>query len=386
MSAVRFGRIVPGRSAKVLDAAVPVMVAGVITVGGVLQGGDKWRPLALALGLAAAASLVARRRAPGWTLAISGTLAVILMHVVPEAGPSVVLAPAIALYSLALTRGRRYQLLAAVAIVLAVLGMEAISSGADDLLPAFGHLLLVAIPLLLAETYRTRQAYVLVLRERAELAERTREQEAERRAQEERLRIARDLHDVVAHTLTTINVQAATAAELLDRNPGHARTALETIEDASRDAINELRAILGILREPGANAPTTPAPGVDDVAELVRKTREGGLDVEFEIDGERPERLAETVSLAAFRIVQESLTNARRHAAGAPVRVRLSYEPGALAVSVLNAAGHSANENGSTGVGIAGMAERAAAVGGSLSAEPVPDGFRVAAELPYTPA
>ena len=224
-----------------------------------------------------------------------------------------------------------------------------------------------------------------MLRERAELAERTREQEAERRAQEERLRIARDLHDVVAHTLTTINVQAATAAELLDRNPGHARTALETIEDASRDAINELRAILGILREPGANAPTTPAPGVDDVAELVRKTREGGLDVEFEIDGERPERLAETVSLAAFRIVQESLTNARRHAAGAPVRVRLSYEPGALAVSVLNAAGHSANENGSTGVGIAGMAERAAAVGGSLSAEPVPDGFRVAAELPYTP-
>ena len=362
------------------------MVAGVITVGGVLHGGDKWRPLALGLGLAAAASLVARRRAPGWTLAVSGTLAVILMHVVPAAGPAVVLAPAVALYSLALARGRRYQVLAAVATLLAVLGLETFGPGADDLLPAFGHLLLVAIPLLLAETHRTRQAYVAVLRERAELAERTREQEAQQRAQEERLRIARDLHDVVAHTLTTINVQAATAAELLDRNPEHARSALETIEDASRDAIHELRAILGILREPGTDAPTAPAPGVDDVAELVRKTRDGGLDVELEIDGDRPERITETVSLAAFRIVQESLTNARRHAAGAPVRVRLSYEPGALAVSVQNARGQSANGNGSTGVGIAGMAERAAAVGGTLTAAPVHDGFRVAAELPYARA
>jgi signal transduction histidine kinase len=185
---------------------------------------------------------------------------------------------------------------------------------------------------------------------------------------------------------STINVQAATAAELLDRNPDHARTALDTIEDASRNAIDELRAVLGILREPGTNAPTAPAPGVDDVSELVSATREGGVDVELEIDGQRPERLAEAVSLAAYRIVQESLTNARRHAAGAPVRVRLSYEPGALAVSVRSAAGLSANGNGSTGVGIAGMAERAAAVGGTLSAEPVADGFRVAAELPYARA
>jgi signal transduction histidine kinase len=202
------------------------------------------------------------------------------------------------------------------------------------------------------------------------------------------MRIARDLHDVVAHTLTTINVQAATAAELLDRDPAHARRALETIEDASRDAIDELRAVLGVLRDDDEpDAPLTPAPDVDTVSELVARARQEGVDVRLEVEGERPDQVPDAVSLAAFRIVQESLTNGRRHASGAPVRVLLSFEPAQLSVAVENGAGGSGNGVAATiGVGILGMSERASAVGGTLRAGPLPHGYRVDAALPYARA
>jgi signal transduction histidine kinase len=385
----RFG-FVQRRSTHLLllDAAVPLIVGAVITLGGVLHGGGDVRPAALAVGLGAAASLFGRRRAPGWTLAVSGGLSLIQFHLDSAAAATTILAPAVALYSLALRSGRKRQLLAALAAVTAVVIAESLHSGGPTPLQTLGHVLLIAIPLLAAEAHRTRHAYVSLLRERLELSERRREQEAQQRAGQERMRIARDLHDVVAHTLTTINVQAATAAELLDRDPGHARAALETIEDASRDAIGELRAILGVLRDvdPGA-APLAPAPGVDTVAELVERTGEAGLDVELEVTGGRPERLPDAVSLAAFRIVQESITNARRHAAGAPVRVSIRFEPSCLAVAVENSAGRPTNGDGAgPGVGIIGMTERASALGGTLRATPMRGGFRVDAELPYARA
>ena len=371
-----------------LDAVVPLVAGAVITLGGVLHDGGGVRPLELVLGLGAAAALVARRRAPGVTLAVSGALALVLLHIDASAGATAVIAPAVALYSLALQRGRKAQLMAAFAAIAAVILADALHSGSPTLLQTIGHALLVAIPLLAADVHRTRHAYVELLREQLELAERTREQEAERRAEQERMRIARDLHDVVAHTLTTINVQAATAAHLIDSNPAHARAALETIEDSSRGAIGELRAILGVLREAGdGEAPRVPTPGLNDVADLVRRTREQGLDVDIDLIGEPPERVPEAVSLAAFRIVQESLTNARRHAAGAPVRVRLSFEASGLNLAVENGAGMSSQTNGTKpGVGIVGMRERASAIGGTLRAGRLPGGFRVDAELPYARA
>jgi signal transduction histidine kinase len=372
----------------VLDLVVSLVVGAVITLGGVLHGDGSDRPLAVAVGLGAAGTLLGRRRAPGWTLAASGGLALVLLHLAPSAGATAVIAPAVALYSLALTRGRTAQLLAAVAAVAAVVVVDAFHSGSPTLLQTLGHVMLVAIPLLAAETHRTHRAYVALLRDQLELAERTREQEAQRRAEQERMRIARDLHDVVAHTLTTINVQAATAAELMDRDAAHARGALETIEDASRDAIHELRAILGVLRNGDAGeAPLAPAPGVETILELVKASSEGGVDVQLDVIGNRPERLPDAVSLAAFRIVQESLTNARRHAAGARVRVRLAFEHDCLAVAVENGAGVHANGSSTTpGVGIIGMTERASAVGGTLRAGPLAAGFRVDAELPYARA
>jgi signal transduction histidine kinase len=183
-------------------------------------------------------------------------------------------------------------------------------------------------------------------------------------------------------------VQAATAAQLVDRGHEHARAALEAIEDASREAITELRTILGVLRDPDhPDAPNRPAPGVENIAELVQQARDAGLDIQLEITGAHPDQLADAVSLAAYRIVQESLTNARRHAGGAPVRVHLTFQPSELAVAVENDAGTASTvDNGALpGVGIIGMAERAAAVGGSLRAARLPSGFRVDAKLPYAP-
>jgi signal transduction histidine kinase len=382
------------RRESLIDAAVPVLVGAVIVIGEALHGGSSVRPLAVALGLAAAGVLWFRRRWPVPTLVVSGLLAAALLHVDGSAGVLAVLAPAVALYSLALARGRRVQLLAGLAAVGAVLAAELLHRGSPthgghaSVLQTVGHVLLVAIPLLAAAQVRAHRANVSLLTERLKLSEQAREQEAARRAEQERMRIARELHDVVAHTLTTINVQAATAGQLVDRDPGVARSALEAIEHSSRDAISELRAVLGVLRgREAADAPRMPAPGVNDLAELVQHARDAGLDVEIDVAGAPPGRLSEAVSLAAFRIVQESLTNVRRHAAGARVRIRLDYRTDRIALEVENGPGAADNANGSTpGVGITGMSERAAALGGTLRASPTATGFRVDAELPYTPA
>jgi signal transduction histidine kinase len=379
---VRFG-CVPARAPSFVDLVVPVLAAAVITAGGVAHTGDA-RAVPLVLGAAAGLSLFGRRRAPGATLAASGALTLGMLHVEPAAAATAVIAPAVALYSLALRRGARARLVACVAAVAAIVLAETLQRGGPTPLQTLGHALLVAIPLLFADLHRARHANLALLNERLELAERTREQEAERRAEQERLRIARDLHDVVAHTLTTINVQASTAAQLLDRDPEHARGALETIESASRDAIDELRAILGVLRDDGDRAPLRPAPGLDDIPELLRRTRDDGVEVRLATRGERAGRVPEAVSLAAYRILQESLTNARRHAAGAPVRVTLAFEADRMTLAVENGEGRPEPIDGrGDGVGIVGMAERAAAAGGTVTARPLASGFRVDADLPY---
>jgi signal transduction histidine kinase len=375
-------------ASHLFDAAVPLLAGAVVAVGVGVRADAGTRPLALALGLAAAAALVRRRRAPTATLVVSGGLVLALFAVDDAAAAIAVIAPATALYSLALTRGRIHLAVAGAAAAAAVVAADTFLAGRHAhaiTLQTAAHVALVAVPMLAAEALRNRRSYVQLLRERLELAERTREEEAQRRAEQERLRIARDLHDVVAHTLTTINVQAGVAAHLLARDPGPAQSALATIEAASHEALDELRTILGVLREPdGANAPLEPAPGLRSVSEFVERARELGDDVSLEVDGRRPERVPDAVQLAAFRIVQESLTNARRHAPGAAARVSLAYTPDRLLVTVENDTEAARNGNGGIpGVGILGMRERATALGGTLTASPAEHGFRVAAELPY---
>src|SRR6266540_1952834 len=241
-------------ASQLLDAVVVLLVGVVVAVGVATRAEASTRPLALTLALAAALALLLRRRAPAATLVVSGGLVLVLVAVDHAAGSVAVIAPAVALYSLALSRGRIHLVAAVVAAAAAVVIADIFLAGGHAhalTLQTATHVALVAVPVLAAEALRNRRSYVQLLLERLELAERTREEEAQRRAEQERLRIARDLHDVVAHTLTTINVQAGVAAHLLDRDPGHARNALTTIETASHDALDELRTVLGVLREPG---------------------------------------------------------------------------------------------------------------------------------------
>jgi signal transduction histidine kinase len=227
--------------------------------------------------------------------------------------------------------------------------------------------------------------------ERAAALARGRDEELRRRASEERMRMARDLHDVVAHSISVINVQATTALHLMDRQPDRARTALVTINDVSKQALAELRTVLGVLRDAGDGAPRAPAPGLARLGDLVDNAAAAGLAVRVREDGARPE-LPASVDLAAYRIIQEALTNSARHSGGAAATVRLGYRPDGVLVEITDdgpAAGAGSVSPGplsavaGTGTGIAGMTERAAAIGGTLTAGPrSAGGFAVRAWLP----
>jgi signal transduction histidine kinase len=373
---------------RLIDAAVPLLVGALVAAGVTVRADASTRPLAIALGVVAAAVLVLRHRAPEMTLAISGGLVLVLFAVDHAAGSIAVIAPAAALYTLALTRGRSHVVIAVMAAAIAVVVADIFLAGHNGYsltLQTAAHIALIAIPVLAAEAARNHRSYVRLLLGRVELAERTREEEAQRRAEQERLRIARDLHDVVAHTLTTINVQAGVAAHLLEGNPSHAKAALTTIETASHEALDELRTILGVLRDPGdGNAPLDPPPDLAALDGLIEQARRTGSEVSFEIAGGQPERISDAVQLAAFRIVQESLTNARRHAPGAAARVDLTYRDDRLQLAIENDIGDGPNGAADpNGVGILGMRERAAAVGGTLDARRDRESFRVVAQLPY---
>jgi signal transduction histidine kinase len=223
-------------------------------------------------------------------------------------------------------------------------------------------------------------------RERTAERHRAEEIEAHRRAGEERLRMARDLHDVIGHSVSLINVQAAVGLDLMDTQPEQARAALAAIKTVSKDALDELRAMLATLRQDSEKAPRSPAPGLDRVDELIEVTRAAGVPITLEAKG-TAERLPAAVDLTAYRIVQEALTNVTRHAPGAAVRVRIEYQPGALVVEVIDSGGRPVKSIGGPasgqGTGIGGMKERAAALGGHLEAGPRRGGgFRVSAELP----
>ncbi|MER5310721.1 sensor histidine kinase [Streptomyces sp. NPDC002773] len=214
--------------------------------------------------------------------------------------------------------------------------------------------------------------------------ERLERQAAEqRRADEERLRIARELHDVLAHSISVINVQAGVGLALLDSDPEQARTALTTIKAASKEALGEVRQVLDTLRAPG-DAPRSPAPGLDRLPELVEQAAATGLSVALETTGVRKD-LPPGAGLAAFRIVQEALTNVVRHSGSRTARVTLAYAPRRLGLRIDDDGPATGDEAGGSGNGLAGMRERAAALGGTIAAGPRPDGgFRVDATLPFS--
>lgn len=242
------------------------------------------------------------------------------------------------------------------------------------------------LPVAIGEAVRAKRAYWTEVQARLARAEHEREDEARRRVTAERMRIARELHDVVAHSIAVINIQAGVAAHVIDRDVGQAREALIHIKTASRDALSELRTTLGVLRQDGdTDVPTEPTPGMDGIDALIGSYCGAGMSAVLEESG-AARVLPAPVGLALYRIVQESLTNAMKHAGdGASVLVRVVYGEQAVEVDVIDdgrgAPVRAAAEG--TGHGLLGMRERAVAVGGSLVVGPGPaGGFSVRAVLP----
>ncbi|MEV3990146.1 sensor histidine kinase [Streptomyces sp. NPDC049837] len=247
----------------------------------------------------------------------------------------------------------------------------------------------------LGDSMRTRRAYFAQLEERATRLEKEREAQAKVAVAAERARIARELHDVVAHNVSVMVVQADGAAYVLDTSPDQAKQALETISTTGRQALAEMRRLLGILRtgEPQDSEDYVPQPDVQQIEDLVEQVRNAGLTVDFRVEG-TPRPLPSGVELTAYRIVQEALTNTRKHGGpDAGASVRLVYFDDGLGLLVEDdgrGAAHELYEDGGAdgrGHGLIGMRERVGMVGGTLDAGPRPGGgFRISALLPLKPA
>jgi signal transduction histidine kinase len=223
---------------------------------------------------------------------------------------------------------------------------------------------------------------VMAGRQRRLAADRTRAEEDRRRAGEERMRIARELHDVLAHNISLINVQAGVALHLMDEQPGQSRSALVAIKQASNDALGELRSVLDVLRQGDEAPPRAPASGLAHLDSLVSGAGAAGLEVRTRVEG-TPRPLSAGTDLAAYRIIQEALTNVTRHAGPATASVLVRYTQDGLTVQVDDDGRGPSSPNGSGGNGIRGMRERVAALGGDLEAGARPGGgFRVLAHLP----
>jgi signal transduction histidine kinase len=236
----------------------------------------------------------------------------------------------------------------------------------------------------LGESVRSRRVIAADAVARAELAERTREEEARARVDAERLRIAREVHDTVAHAIAIINVQSGVTAHVLDKRPDRAREALRAIEETSSRALREMRTILGVLRDDHDGR--GPHPGLEQIDELTAKARDAGLDVTLEATAPATP-LPSAVGSAAYRILQESITNVIRHVGPTRVTVMLDSGVDALEIRVTDAGNGTGTDNGAVpGRGILGMRERCQLLGGRLDAGPTPGGgFEVTARLPLVP-
>jgi signal transduction histidine kinase len=344
--------------------------------------------------------LLARRVAPRTVLACI-VVADITFSMVHGSALAVGASVVVAAYTVG-TRLRRRDALPALVLTLAGLavqfGVSGDLGGPADLV---GVMIVVVAAWWLGDTLRTRREHATALEARTkELELRTRQLEeareelARRAVVDERLRIARELHDIVAHSMGVVVVQAMVADAVLADDPAQARRAVAAIRDTGRSTLDELRGLLGALRSEDDG--TTPLPGLADLEALTDLMAQAGLRVAVEVRGERG-AVPQTVDLAAYRVVQESLTNALRHAAGSAVRVEVEYRADSVAVRVTDdghasrgvnvpgGAGPSPVVPAGTGNGLAGLEERVALFGGTFSAGPrAGGGFEVTAHLPVS--
>jgi signal transduction histidine kinase len=332
---------------------------------------------------AACAMLVLRRRWPRTVLALTVVSALCYFVVGPSHGPATFVV-SVAMYTVTLSVDRRSALLLGFAATVVLAAGNVVLAGGNGVDPnSLLNIVAVGLAYALGDAVRNRRDYLAEVVQRAQRAEESREQEARRRVAEERLRIARDLHDVVAHHIALINVQAGVGAHLLDSDPEQARVALGHIRKASRSALHELSVTVGLLRQPDDPlAPTDPTVGLARLDDLIAGLAGCGLRVDHAVSG-TVEDLPTALDVTAYRIVQEALTNVHKHAHTDSARLRLGVTQGTVRIVIDDDGTPVGLPTSGSGHGVLGMRERAAAVGGSLSAGPRADGgFRVEAVLP----
>ncbi|GAB3986858.1 histidine kinase [Actinoallomurus acanthiterrae] len=393
-------------------------------------GGRTPDTAAYGIGLAMALTLLLRGRRPALTIGVVSLLWLIY-HVADYPGGAPAVPVWVALYSAA-AAPRRWAALSLAGWTIVSDALARTKHSGVGLFDAAldGSTVVFVAALLLGDAVRSRRARRAEFEARLALLAAHRDQAAAQRLAEERIRIARELHDVSAHTIAVINVQASVAAELLTEAPAQAREAIEAVRRAGGEALAELRATVGVLRQPGEDDVEPPAPGIDRLEDLARAVGAGGPRVEVRVEGER-RPLSRLVEFTAYRIAQEALTNALRHADADLVEILVRYDDGGLALEVRDDGGHDDRATGSTrpdhgdrtaglvppghedratghaepgepatrcagrdhewhaepGHGLRGMAERAAGLGGRFTAGPFqwPDGrggFQVRAWLP----
>lgn len=367
----------PGRRSLALHAVFAVVAGIGMSMG--TKGSVEYQPdrlevdvLGYVLIAGMALGLLFRRVAPLSALAMTTAATALFFGLGYPAGP-VFFAIAFLMVEVALWLPTRTSLLACSMAVVTVIGSELIGRLLDGrtltgIAPYIGWLL---VPWAIGAVKRAWR----------DTRTQQRSEQAQQRRYEERLAVVREVHDVVGHGLAVINLQAGVALHVLDRRPEQAEVALSAIKQASKDSLDELRATLAVFRNADGDAPLRPLPGLDDLPDLVSSVRVGGLTAELNIIG-RPRAAPSSVDLAAYRIVQESLTNVVRHARASHVHVTVDYEPGAITVRVVDD-GIGPMPGPDAGQGVIGMRERATSLGGWLKASRGEDGgFAVHARLP----
>ncbi|MFF4508022.1 sensor histidine kinase [Streptomyces sp. NPDC001401] len=379
-----------GRRHTATDVVLALGLLGCVTLGasiaipGISQPREDWPAVALA---AVACLVQMKARTHPRTAVVVATVCTVITVALGYLLTPLLLAPLmIALYRLAAGTDprttRTYGVVTmAVVITDAVLDMPTTEM---LLLRTVGPVLWLLLPLVGGSRDRLRRDYTDSVQARAAHAERTREEEARLRVAEERMRIARELHDVVAHHMAVANAQAGTARHLASTHPEQAQKLLDELTATTSSALLELRATVGVLRQvgdPDADS-LEPAPGLDRLPEVISACESAGLDVTVTTEGE-PRPLSPGVDLTAYRIIQEALTNATKHASDRAAHVRLAYSDSRLLITVTNEGRDAAPAVPGGGFGLMGMRERAHSVGGDLRAGPRPEGgFEVATALP----
>jgi signal transduction histidine kinase len=363
-----------------------VSVGVTATIAGLSPGGTGWNVARYVAIAEVCLPLPARRRYPLGTMAVLTLGAAFVVALGAEEVN--VVAVAFAMYTVACVTPRRISLGALGVTVAAIVAGAAIGGGPHMAANLVGIPTLTALGWVAGENTRARQAYAAGVAEQAVERERQREATLLQTASDERLRIARELHDVVAHAMSVIAVRSGVARVVMDSQPDEARQALGIIESTSRRALQEMRLIVGVLRmgEETDDSARAPAPGLAEMASLLKQTEEAGVPVDVQVEGDE-RRLPPGVDLSAYRIVQEALTNVVRHAGPTHVAVRMTYQPDQLTIEVTDDGPRGSLPrpvvaDGSPGHGLVGMRERVGLFGGELQAGRLERGFRVWARLP----